>query len=134
MMTYRALSRHPGLLLVVALFASGCLPPPEQGGGENVEVLSEEEIQNASLDGSAYELIETLRPQWLESRGPTSAVNDPITGSEPNFYVERSQVSASEVRSIQAAQVQRVVALSAGQANIQFGSGNENGAIVFYLK
>jgi len=133
-MKYLILARSVALVLIAALATSGCLPPPETGNAEDVEIISQEEIANASQAGSAYELIETLRPYWLESRGPTSAVDDPITGAKPNFYLNQSQITEQEVRSIRAAEIQRIIAMSAAQANLRYGSGNENGAIVLYLK
>lgn len=128
------LARSIPLLLIAVFATSGCLPPPETANSEDVEVISPDEIAQASQGGSAYELIETLRPYWLESRGPTSAVDDPITGAKPNFYLNQSQITEQEVRSIRAAEIQRIIAMSAAQANLRYGSGNENGAIVLYLK
>lgn len=90
-----------------------------------------DEIQNSSAT-NAFDLIETLRPHWLEGRGPKS-VRNRMT-SYPVVYVDG--VRHGNINSLTTIPVYNIVEIqhmSAGDATIRFGMGHPGGAILIAM-
>lgn len=112
------------LIILLALSFSACLPPSESGGGGGGgDALTQEEIADSGVNGSALELIQALRPQWLTTRGANTRGT--------TFYVNDTQYSRRDIGNLLAAEIKRAVYLSPQEAQTRYGGGNENGAVVF---
>lgn len=134
------IGRSP-LLAVCSVLAltlvSGCLPPNESmSGGDGTNVITQEEIAETAPDGSALDLIEALRPNWLNAQRGTRNLTpgQGFTPALPTFYLDDMERSHDEMQNVRATQVQRIVFLPPEEANIRYGSGNQNGAILVVTK
>lgn len=77
---------------------------------------------------SAFRAIEILRPNWLRSRGPTSA-DDP-TPTYPNVYLDGSFMGDLEfLRSYHVRDIGEIHFLDPGRAAVRFGMGHPRGVI-----
>jgi len=114
------------IIFALAVSFTACLPPSGSGGGGGGDALTQEEIADSGVSGSALDLIRALRPTWLTTRGPNTRGT--------TFYVDDTQYSQREIDNLLAAEVNRAVYLSPQQAQTRYGSGNENGAVVFTTK
>lgn len=85
-----------------------------------------------SLSGkSAYDVIDELRPDWLQRRGRTSIKNP----EEINVYLEGTEYGTIDaLHDISAENVELAERLSSGEAQFRFGPGNTQGAIVIQLR
>ena len=122
-----------GAMLVLQL-AAGVSPAEAQKGRKN-NVISAEEIAKSSAS-NAYDLIKTLRPQWLRARGISTGMPDPSGGgvSDPGggiaVYVDGArQGGLDQLENIGAERVQELRYLSANDATQKYGTGHTQGAI-----
>jgi hypothetical protein len=62
-----------GLVLLVSMFAAACASSPngEQGSQGRRDLLTKEEIQSVEAN-NVYDLINRLRPRWLQVRSTRS--------------------------------------------------------------
>ena len=82
---------------------------------------------------SAYEVVTTLRRQWLFGRGALAA-NDGLPEA-PRVYVEGVRVGTCEVlKGIAASTVNELRFLDARDATTRFGTGHTAGAILVTLR
>src|SRR5690606_12389665 len=89
--------------------------------------ITQEEIRSSGRS-NAYEVVQTLRPEWLRIRGPTTLrpEGDPIL-----VYLETQRLGTLEqLRNISAASIESIRFLDRREASLQFGPGHVNGAIV----
>ena len=111
-----------GVLLAVA----SCLPPQEGRDPSSGDVIDREAVEASNVSGSAYDLVRTLRPEWLRVRGRA-------TLGYPRIYVDglrRSGRPEEALGSISVRLVQRVQYLSTQEATARFGTGHEHGALL----
>ena len=100
------------------------------------------EIERAGINGSAYDLVYTLRPTWLNLRGLNSSreaakvvtVNgqEVLVPGDPELMVYLDNVrlgTISELRNISAAGVLGVRYFDGPQATFRWGAGHARGAI-----
>lgn len=83
----------PMIALAVAVFLSGCASGGSAGSGINSNVLTQAEIQEA-LASNLYEVVEKLRPRWLQIRAQTSLTQ---TGGEIGVFINRTHQGGVEV-------------------------------------
>jgi hypothetical protein len=90
-------------------------------------VITAEELATANAS-NLYDAIRQLRPQWLQSAGPTTFRAD----AEYQILVYMDRIRFGEptmLRSVPVALPQSVRWLSASEAQAEFGVGNLQGAI-----
>jgi len=137
--------RSPSTLVACAaatlLVASGCATAHTTPSGNasassaavraatakrNAKVILSDEIR-ASAAGTAYELVQSLRPTWLNKRGPQSLQNE----GDIHVYIGETRMGDSDaLREIAAASISSIRYLDAKEANYKFGQGHPYGAIV----
>jgi hypothetical protein len=117
------------LLPLVLLLLSACSSPrlvPSRG--PDPQLITEEEVV-ASLATTAYELIRSLRPNFLSYRGETS-FDRRTSRPYPNVYVD-DQVfgTISILQSIPASDISSVRLYRSAEAVTKYGTGNAGGVI-----
>lgn len=122
------------LCLVVPLMAA-CASTGGAGGSGTTSnassAITRQEIQQAHVN-DAYQAVQKLRPQWLRSRGSMSVTSaGPQDQALPVVFVDGQQYGdLSQLRGIQAMDVQSISYLSPNDATTQFGTGHSGGAIL----
>lgn len=116
------------LALGLVLGVAACAP----AGGEAVErarrgPITLEEIQGARVSGTAYELVQRLRPEWLVIRGRQASPDEGIV-----VYVNDQRVgrTAFALREVSVQDVRQIEKLDARIATNRFGPGHLHGAIL----
>ncbi len=119
-------------LVIVPLFLTACVASSQSGSSDDdPDVISEEEIQDIGEVGDAYTLIQHYEPQWLRKRGQGSINKE----NEVVVYIEDNrQGGPNALRQIDISNVRKIEYLSASEANLEFGSGHSNGAIMVYFR
>ena len=126
---------------VLVLMAATACTPVNQGreARPDRDVLTLAQIEDADQT-NALDLIRSLRPQWLRTRGMNSSISpveqpggqvtaasnqDPI-----QVYVDGNRMGSTEVLStIPAINIGEIRFYSGPEAQSRFGLGNSNGAI-----
>ena len=110
--------------------ASSRLAPRQ---GPDPQLITEEEVV-ASLATTAYEVIRSLRPNFLSYRGETS-FDRRTSRPYPNVYVD-DQVfgTISILQSIPASDVSSIRLYRAAEAVTKFGTGNAGGVIAIVTR
>jgi hypothetical protein len=113
------------------------------GAGARDMILTDEIAASSAAD--AYTLVQSLRPQWLRVRGdngrgaPVSVgtgsgetgVGQGFAAGSPNVYLNNARMGpADALRQISLSGVRYIRWFSAAQANLRWGAGNANGAIL----
>ena len=115
--------------LVATCLLAGCAGATTQsrGGQDRSAVLTSEELAKTNSD-NLYDAIAKLRPEWLTSRGPTSATD--MTPTSVDVYMNGTQLGdASYLRQMRVLDVSEVRYWDAGQASARFGMGHPRGVI-----
>ena len=90
------------------------------------KVILLDEIR-ASGAATAYDLVQSLRPIWLNKRGPTSIENE----GDVHVYVGTTRMGDRDaLREVAAASISSIRYLDTKEANYRFGPGHPYGAIV----
>lgn len=122
----------PHVLATVVALSVGNLPLEAQGKSRiarDRNKISTEEIR-ASSASNAYDLVRTLRPAWLRTRGYSSLV-EMSTGPEIKVYVEGVRQGNQEaLRNISLHDVASLEFLDSNSATQRYGRDNTHGAIV----
>lgn len=126
------MSRLAPLLLVLLLFELGC-----SASGNSTRrsrgPITLEQIEASNVSTDAYDLIQSLRPEWLVTRGTVSMTG--ATSSEIRIYVnDASYGGPGALRAISVTDIQRITKLSPSQATTRFGAGHTQGAIMIRLR
>ncbi len=96
--------------------------------GADPQLITEEEVV-ASLAMTAYELIHSLRPNFLSYRGETS-FDKTTSRPYPNVYVDDQPFGpVSILYSIPASDVSSIRLYRSGEATTRYGTGNAGGVI-----
>jgi hypothetical protein len=118
----------PGFAPVFLLLLAACATVPGQrrGGGADHRVITEEEIRAAGYS-DAFRLVQSLRPQWLRSRGVTSLSQRETI----KVYLDGSLLGGPEqLQQITASSISSVRFLDAIEATQRWGLDHGQGAIV----
>lgn len=119
--------------LAMLLVAAACA---STGGAQNGNdaprtrhsrnVITLEEIQNATGLKTAYDAVQSLRPQFFQNRGATSFTHS----SGVTVYVNgMPQGGPSALQRINIGQVKEIRYLSRNDATIKYGTGISGGVI-----
>jgi hypothetical protein len=125
-------------VLVAALLVAGCASsgaaPAPAGGGRSRNLITEDEIQKASAR-TAYELVQSLRPEYLRNRGVTSTSDNAYQGGMPLVYMDGVQFGTIEsLSNIAPGTIREIRFLSGRDATTRFGTGVANGVIEIITK
>ena len=130
----RALVRLCVLPAMIALIGSACFAPRGASRSHveprlNPRLITLDEIQNSGA-ATAFDVVETLRPLWLNKRGPQSFVDD----GDVWVYMENARMGGrASLREIAASAVGSMQYLDVKDANYRYGQGHPYGAIVISL-
>lgn len=128
------------LIVALGVGLSGCASTGSTGSGGDPSVLTAEQIAVSSAR-NAYDLIQNLRPRWLQTRGQysmqtttqqtaTGTVSG-MTAAEIVVYLDGARVGgADSLRQIDPRNLASMQRLSATDATQRFGTGHIHGAIV----
>lgn len=127
------------LLLALALVAIPGCASARVGGSADVasggpELITQAELR-AAPSGTAYTMVQALRPQWLRSRGmaiSAGQLNDEVVGGRilPVVYLDGTQWG--DVRALDAIDsdsLERIEFMSAIDATTRYGTGHSGGVI-----
>ena len=120
----RVLRLVPFLILAVVL-ASGCTPRASANSGNRNVITSEEVRELTRL--SALEIVQRLRPMWLQPRGVDSfRQSNAVAG-----YLDGLRIGdVSALRNIRANDIKEIRYLDSRQATTRFGVGHPSGAVL----
>ena len=117
----------PALAVAALLIVGGCASTGSGGGGSGSN-LTREDIEQVSVS-DAYELVQRLRPRWLQSRGQISFQN-PDAGYAV-VYVDGMRFGPlNSLRQISPETIDEMEFISAGDATTRFGLGHTGGVIM----
>ena len=121
-------------LLLVTGAVIGCAPSVSGTSGGNAPdshtVLRFDEINQAGVGGTAYDVISRLRPGFLISRGQATISNGTAASSYPNIYLDGVPYGdINTLRTIDASHIGEVRLFQAWEAQTKFGVGNNGGVI-----
>ena len=92
-----------------------------------MDQLTRDEMQRGQY-ASAYELVESLRPRWLRSRGPESILGENV---EVQVYLNDQRLGGvSTLRTINLADVMFMQFIDPVSAGGRWGPDHHNGAIL----
>lgn len=116
---------------ILSPFLVSCVTTTSGTADDNPRVISQQEIQALGEIGDAYSLIQHYEPRWLETRGQGS-LRQP---NEVVVYLDNSRQGGPEsLRQLSVTNIQKIEFLPPAEANMKFGSGHANGAIMVSLK
>jgi hypothetical protein len=119
------------LLLALVTLAVGCASTSPEGTvrpARQPDMLTQEEIRE-SLKSNVFEVISTLRPNWIRQRGQMS-FNDPSAG-EVVVYVNGVRAGGAEyLRQVSVLDVSSLRFVSATEAGARFGIQQNGGAAI----
>jgi hypothetical protein len=114
-----------------SLCLASCVTTTPGTADDDPRVISQQEIQAIGDIGDAYTLVQHYEPSWLETRGQGS-LRQP---NEVVVYLENSRQGGPEsLRQFSVINIQKIEFLPPAEANMKFGSGHANGAIMVSLK
>jgi hypothetical protein len=121
------------LLFILAGLLACASPRLAPRQGPDPQLITEEEVV-ASLATTAYEVIRSLRPNFLSYRGETS-FDRRTSRPYPNVYVD-DQVfgTISILASIPASDVSSIRLYRSAEAVTKFGTGNAGGVIAIVTR
>jgi len=113
-------------LLIFGLVLQGCASSGQglATGSRNV-ILREELVENPAVN--AYDLVQSLRPQWLRIREEfgIGRANDLVV------YLDHARLGGRDaLREISVGNIQYLQYLEPAAANLRFGAGHAYGAIL----
>ena len=98
----------------------------------NSDVITAEELERSNV-GSAYHVIERLRPRFLRVRGPSSVTN--AAADRVVVYVDNTRMGYVDVlHDMQSSDILEIRYLNASDATSRFGTGHTAGAILVTRK
>lgn len=121
-------TRRRFVLFILAALVACASPRVAPRRGPDPQLITEEEVV-ASLATTAYEVIRSLRPNFLSYRGETS-FDRRTSRPYPNVYVDDQVFGTIGVlQSIPASDVSSIRLYRSAEAVTRFGTGNAGGVI-----
>jgi hypothetical protein len=121
-----------GTLLACCVLAACASAASSRSSGAKSTRLTQEELATTN-SGNLYDAISKLRPEWLTSRGPTSAT-DPTPTTVHVFVNGTLLGDVDYLRQVQWTDVNGIRYWDAGQASARFGMGHPRGVIELLRK
>jgi hypothetical protein len=120
------MSRMLAVGLVLTGLLAGCAGSGERAGGGARNVITAEEIRQLSV-ANAMEVVERLRPHFLQRRGPATFENPASTAV---IYVDGVRRGGTgELRQIPASHAVSIEYISPADATTRWGTGHVAGVI-----
>jgi hypothetical protein len=114
---------------IAACLVFGCSSATTTNGAPRADRnrLTQEQLATANSD-NLFEAITKLRPEWLNSRGPTSITD--ATPTMPSVFMNGNLLGRIDaLRDMRVLDVTEVRYWPAGQAAAKFGMGHPRGVI-----
>ncbi len=123
--------------LAALIVATACATVPSQsvkGSPGNRNKLFQAEIETNRTPGmSAYDVISSMRPEYLRNRGANSLRN--TTPPTATVYLDNSMYGDLEsLKTITGDMVRQIEYLDAGSATTRFGMDHTGGAILVFTR
>lgn len=120
----RARGLTPAILLLLA--ACSAAPGQRRSSPVDLNLITTEEMQ-ATRYSSAFQVVQSLRPQWLRLRGPTSfSARESI-----KVYLDGSLLGGPEqLQQITTKSISSIRFLDSNEATLRWGLDHGQGAIV----
>lgn len=115
--------------VMVALFAVGCASagPREATPRTNQKLLTAEQIA-AVPSSNLFEVVRRLRPEWLNTRGNTSLMDETLVSA--SVYMNGNNMGRVEfLREINTIDVAEVRYFTSAESIARFGMGHQRGVI-----
>jgi hypothetical protein len=111
--------------LAIAVTLSACATTGERQPRADANRITTDQIAEATA-ANAYDLVQTLRPRWLQVRGPAG-----VATGETAVYLDGSRIGEIDVlRRISTREISGLQFLSPTEATHRFGTGHGHGAIL----
>ncbi len=105
--------------------SAGCGTTGSRGSGLEANLITREQIDQEG-PANAYDIVQALRPLWLEKRGATSFYNE----GEIRVYLDGTSFGGIEsLRGIHSDNIESITYLDERLASHRFGPGHEHGVI-----
>ncbi|MBT8395988.1 MAG: hypothetical protein HKO65_19715 [Gemmatimonadetes bacterium] len=118
--------RKTTLAVLILLMTLACGSAASGGSGLDANLIAREQIDEVG-PSNAYNIIEALRPTWLQKRGPTSFYNE----GEVRVYLDNSSLGGIEaLRGIHSDNIESISFLDERRASFRFGPNHEQGVIL----
>jgi hypothetical protein len=113
---------------MTAVLVAGCASGRPRGPQRDADLITFAEIEPLRV-GTAYEVVEQLRPEFFRTRGGAS-VRD-ATPVEAVVYLDGTRMGPpATLRGISKVTLKEIRYLDANGATMQFGVGHRGGAIL----
>jgi hypothetical protein len=115
---------------------SGAPANAKSSGSRSQDVIGEAEISAHARDATtALQLIQTLRPQMLRSRGLTSMRDTSEESTLPRVYVDEvSYGNVNTLSSLNTSQIKEIRFVNARDATTRWGTDHMGGVILVTTK
>ena len=119
--------------LSLGCVTAGAPPSASSGGSRSQDVIAEAEIATRAREATnALQIIQTLRPQMLRSRGMTS-VSKGATADDmlPRVYVDEiAYGNLNSLSNLTASQIKEIRFINSRDATTRWGTGHMGGVIL----
>ena len=120
------------IVLLLAAIAIGCAPPASSGRSRNNNVLTASEIATSQAT-TAYEAIQSLRPNFLRSRGTHTF--DPNAVQAPHVFLDGQKYGELDIlKSISVQTIREIRYFNAADATTKYGTGYTHGVIEVWTR
>ncbi len=114
------------LAIVLLLMTVACGAGGSGGSGLNSDLITREQIDEQG-PSNAYNIIEALRPIWMQKRGNTSFHNE----GEIRVYLDNTSLGGIEaLRGIHSDNIESITFLDERRASYRYGPNHEHGVIL----
>jgi hypothetical protein len=119
---------------LAAMVLAGCASGSSGGGGEspmgNTDVIAREEIDRTGSAQNAFQLIQSVRPQWLITRGITN-LRQAAGEEDIVVYMDNARLGYRDaLRRVPLGGVRYLEFFDARRATQRWGGGHIHGAIL----
>ena len=127
-LVFRTFVALAGLFVVTACASGGSASAPSTR--RNRDLITTDEIQRSSA-GNAFDLVQTLRPNWLYTRGEHS-ISDGSQGIDVVIvYLDNARLGGAQtLRQVPVQTVTSLQYFDAKAATYRWGNGHTHGAIL----
>jgi len=108
------------------VFLAACAAQSSSSPRPNASLITRAEAVEAGVS-DAFQLVQKLRPAWLQRRNPTSFSQE----GDVAVYLDGTRVGERDaLRNITTDNVESIEYMDAGRATFRFGAGHQYGAIL----
>jgi hypothetical protein len=124
------MARTLAALVALCTFVTACAPSAEPRGRADTSIITTAEL-DAAGHSDTYTLVQSLRPQWLRVRGPTSARSSETV----KVYLDGSLLGGVQhLRQISTHSVSSLQYLDGLEATQRWGMDHGAGAILLFTR